>query len=197
MKWLALIGVMVLAAGCSQKPVPTDGQTGGTGGGQPVGPVVAQPVVHASEASVGKALAILSKATWLDNLVAGERLPPGEGMWAFNVLLHAPDSKASFAKLFATRNHVAQTYALVGLKVTGAETYASSVETFNKDPKKYKYGFGCEGLEITNPKFVELIDTGRLKPAYMVIAAFDPYLENRDRFLKESGQFVINTGFGL
>jgi hypothetical protein len=189
MKWLALFGAMALLSGCSDAPGPAGGQTPVAGG--------RQPTVRASAASASQALAILSKATFLDNLIAGERRPAGEGVWAFNVLLHAPDPGASFDELFATRKHVAQAYALVGLKMAGAGSYAAATEAFKKDPRKYEYGFGCMGMNISNTEFVELIDTGRLKSAYMVIAAFDPYLENRDLFLKESGKFMVNTAGGL
>src|SRR5215510_5998407 len=45
--------------------------------------------VYPSRDSTEKAKAILSSAVHLDNLVAGERPPAGEHIWAFNVLFRS------------------------------------------------------------------------------------------------------------
>jgi hypothetical protein len=54
-------------------------------------------------------------------------------------------------------------------------------------------------MEITNVEFLSLLDTGRIKRKYFEIENFEssPYLEDRDRFVKDSGRFMVDTGFGL
>jgi hypothetical protein len=54
-------------------------------------------------------------------------------------------------------------------------------------------------MEITNVEFLSLLDAGRIKRKYFEIEIFEfsPYLEDRDRFVKDSARFMVDTGFGL
>src|SRR5262245_32284132 len=153
--------------------------------------------VYASDSSVTKAYSILSSATHLDNLVAGERAPAGEHIWAFNVLLRSATNKEEFRKLFNSPGHYTHCYALLGMKISGDDYYKVASEIFKGDDKKYLYIFGCGGMEITNSEFVRLIDAGRIKPEYFKLEQFDLYLEDRERFLRNSDRYMIDTGFGL
>src|SRR5262245_13663755 len=153
--------------------------------------------VYASHDAVEKAKAILSSATYLDNLVAGERAPAREHIWAYNVLLRSADSRSEFMKLFDSENHYVRCYALIGLKMTDDENYRKASQIFSNDKTKRRYVFGCWGLEITNVEFINLLDTGRIKRKYFEIETFDPYLEDQGRFVKDAGRFMIDTGFGL
>jgi hypothetical protein len=153
--------------------------------------------VYPSHESTENAKAILSSATYLDNLVAGERMPAGEHIWAFNVLLRSINSQSELTKLFESGNHYVRCYALIGLKMTDDENYRKASQIFGNDKAKRRYVFGCWGTEITNTEFLNLLDTERIKRKYFEIKNFDPYLENKDGFVKDSGRFMIDTGFGL
>lgn len=153
--------------------------------------------VYPSPDSTEKAKVILSSAIYLDNLVAGERIPAGEHIWAFNVLLRSVNSRSEFTKLFDSGNHYVRCYALIGLKMTDDENYRKASQIFGNDKAKRRYGFGCQGMEITNAEFLNLLDTGRIKRKYFEIEKFDPYFEDKDGFVKDSGRFMVDTGFGL
>jgi len=155
--------------------------------------------VYPSRDSTEKAKAILSSAVHLDNLVAGERAPAGEHIWAFNVLLRSAHSREEFTGLFDHGGHYARCYALIGLKMIDDENYRNASQTFSNDKAKRRYHFGCEGMEITNAEFLSLLDAGRIKRKYFEIENFEfsPYLEDRDRFVKDSARFMVDTGFGL
>jgi hypothetical protein len=150
--------------------------------------------LYASYNSVATAHSILSSATYFDNLVAGERRPAGEHMWAFNVLLRSNNPKKEFRKLFDSEKHYARCYALIGMKISGDEYYPEASKIFEEDRKRYRYVFGCFGMEITNSEFRRQLDGGWIKPRYFKIGQFDQYLEDRGKFLKESSRYMINNG---
>jgi hypothetical protein len=153
--------------------------------------------VRATDSSVEKARTILSSATYLDNLVAGARAPAGEQIWAFNILLGSVSHKREFRQLFNDDKHYVKCYALIGMKILNDDLYNESSRMFARDLRTYDYTFGCQGMEITNREFLDLLDSGLIKPEYFKIKEFGPYLEERERFLKDAARFMINTGFGL
>jgi len=79
------------------------------------------------------------------------------------------------------------------------ENYRNASQTFGNDKAKRRYIFGCQGMEITNVEFLSLPDTGRIKRTYFEIENFESslYLEDRDRFVKDSCRFMVDTGFRL
>jgi hypothetical protein len=153
--------------------------------------------VRATESSVEKARTILSSATYLDNLVAGERAPAGEQIWAFNVLLGSVSPEREFRQLFNDDKHYVICYGLIGMKILNDDLYNESSRMFARDLRTYDYTFGCQGMDITNREFLDLLDSGLIKPEYFKIKEFGPYLDERERFLKDAARFMINTGFGL
>jgi len=178
-------------SGCAKKQ--------GAGAGMTVNDNLQPQKVYPSRDSTEKAKAILSSAVHLDNLVAGERAPAGEHIWAFNVLLRSAHSREEFTRLFDFGGHYARCYALIGLKMIDDENYRKASQTFGNDKAKRRYHFGCEGMEITNVEFLSLLDAGRIKRKYFEIENFEfsPYFEDRDRFVKDSARFMVDTGFGL
>ncbi len=57
--------------------------------------------------------------------------------------------------------------------------------------------FLCFGCGESNRGSSDMPVSDQLRPEYFKIAQFDPYLENREKFLKESFGLMIDTGFGL
>lgn len=145
--------------------------------------------------SLHEARQILRDAQFLDNLCSGARADAGEHLWAFNVLLRAPEPAGEYERLLREGTRHGRLYALVGLKIVSPRRYAAaSSKARRRDP--LSLSFGCAGFELDEPGFVGFLDGTPRLTRYFAIVSFKPYLNDRARFLRESGRHMIHTGFG-